>query len=136
MADINWNDFAAQVSAKMAGRSFNDMVAAHPELNKAMLSRAINGHVISAANLLLICDVLRLEPFEFLRRDAVSSAAKRGGKPSKQTLKTILSGRVPALNSNAQRSVDALPTKTSVSDIVKRNQQVSVSVSREAVLCK
>lgn len=40
-----------------------------PEADRAMLSRAINGKVLSAGNYLLLCDYAGLDPHRYLARD-------------------------------------------------------------------
>ncbi|WP_166163156.1 hypothetical protein [Chelativorans oligotrophicus] len=71
MAEIDHAAFAAAVAERLARRklSFERAVAKWPDLNKAMLSRAVNEMPLSAGNFLLLCKVLRMSPYSFLILD-------------------------------------------------------------------
>ena len=79
MADIDRAGFAEDVRAALAARgwSFSAACAACPGLDKAMLSRAVNGHVLSAANHLWLCAALDLDPlYRLLARPSPAAAAR------------------------------------------------------------
>lgn len=88
MAELDWNRFAdaAEQRLEQLDLSFAGAVARWPALNKAMLSRACNGQTLSAANLLLLCRVLELDPFAFVIDD----------KRLRLTMKTIAERAVTA----------------------------------------
>lgn len=71
MADIDRTAFANAVVAKLdqKGLSFGRAVEKWPALDKAMLSRICTETPISAGNYLLVCEVLRLDPYAYLIRD-------------------------------------------------------------------
>ncbi|MFC6491156.1 hypothetical protein [Nitratireductor sp. GCM10026969] len=71
MADIDHAAFAAAVTRVLcrAGLSYGKAVETWPELDKAMLSRACSEQRLSAANFLLVCKFMGLDPFAFLIRD-------------------------------------------------------------------
>ncbi|OJU12735.1 MAG: hypothetical protein BGN85_08700 [Alphaproteobacteria bacterium 64-11] len=73
MPEIDRERFAEDVERELAERfsSFNAAVRACPELNKALLSRAVNANPLSAASMLALCQRLGLDPFAYL------SSAKR-----------------------------------------------------------
>lgn len=65
MADIDRAGFAEDVRNALAERgwTYGAAVAARPGLDKAMLSRAVNAHVLSAGNYLALSAALDLDPF-------------------------------------------------------------------------
>lgn len=73
MSDIDWSGFAAEVEARLDARdlSYGRAVERWPELNRAMLSRAVNGRRLSVENYLLICVLLRIPVTRYWRRHAV-----------------------------------------------------------------
>ncbi|QPC87398.1 hypothetical protein GA830_12095 [Mesorhizobium sp. NBSH29] len=79
MAEIRWNLFADAVDKRLAVLcySFTRAVVEWPELNKAMLSRACNAKPLSAANYLLICHLLRLDPHRYFKRDKRRRVTRR-----------------------------------------------------------
>lgn len=79
MADIDRSGFAADVAAvlKARGWSYGAACAACPGLDKAMLSRAVNGAVLSAANHLALCAALGLDPLARLVARPSPAAAAR-----------------------------------------------------------
>lgn len=68
MADIDRDRFAHAIADALdaAGLSLRGAVAEWPDLNPAMLSRAINRQPLSAGNFLMLCRVFGLDPFRFL----------------------------------------------------------------------
>lgn len=79
MADIDRAGFAEDVRAALKARnwSFAAACAACPGLDKAMLSRAVNGAVLSAANHLWLCAALDLDPLaRLLARPSPAAAAR------------------------------------------------------------
>lgn len=68
MAELDTSAFADDVAAKLQqrGLSYHAAVAKWPELNVAMLSRACSEKTVSAANLLILCRYLGLDPFRYL----------------------------------------------------------------------
>lgn len=95
MAEIDHLKLAAAVvdALEQAGLSYAGAVERHPELDRSMLSRACNGKPLSAANHLLVCQTLGLDPFAFLIRQ--------------------------------------LQTRTTLREILQRNQPVAVGDARE-----
>lgn len=83
MAEIDRLTFAVAVASALgeAGLSYTQAVALSPELDKAMLSRAVNGKALSAANYLVLCRALRLDPWNFVvskgRRLTMKSLVKQ-----------------------------------------------------------
>ncbi|WP_265518947.1 hypothetical protein [Nitratireductor luteus] len=71
MADIDRAAFAEAIMRVLdrAGLSFGKAVETWPELDKAMLSRACSEKPLSAANFLLVCKVMGLDPFAYLIHD-------------------------------------------------------------------
>lgn len=68
------------------GWSYAVAVANRPDLNKAMLSRAIHGQALSVTNFLILCRAFRLDPRLFLdfparqkteHKQAVTASDKR-----------------------------------------------------------
>lgn len=64
------------------GWTYDAALAARPGLDKAMLSRAVNGKPLSAANHLVVCRAFGLDPFAFLieekqARTTLRAIAKR-----------------------------------------------------------
>jgi len=78
MADIDRASFGLVVNEwlRKQGLSYRSASSEWPELNPAMLSRAVNGDVLSAANMLLICDLMGVDPFLFLHRDVRPAAGR------------------------------------------------------------
>lgn len=68
MAEIDRMRFAADVIAVLdrEGLSYTAAIERHPDLDRSMLSRACNGKPLSAANFLLVCWALQLDPFGYL----------------------------------------------------------------------
>lgn len=68
MAEIDRIKFAYAVTQALdaAGLSYNAAVEKFDGLDKAMLSRACHGKPLSAANHLLLCRALGLDPYAFL----------------------------------------------------------------------
>ena len=68
MAEFDRGAFAQDLHRARAerGLSFGQAVAAHPSLDKAMLSRAIHQQHLSAGNVLLMCRIFGLEPFAYI----------------------------------------------------------------------
>ncbi len=65
----------------------------HDGLNPAMISRALNGHVLSAASLLVLCRAIDMDPRDFLvfvdpmqRNQAVTAIGKRETRPPQEEL--------------------------------------------------
>lgn len=90
MAEIDHAKFAAALSDRLReiGYSLSRATEKWPQTNKAMLSRAASGKVISAGNLLLICHLAGLDPFAFLIMD----------KQPRMTMKSILKQTVTAVD--------------------------------------
>jgi hypothetical protein len=89
MAEIDTDTFADEVAARLTAlqvHSYRRAVENWPALNVAMLSRACSGQPVSAANMLLLCRYLGLDPFVYLIE------AKR----RRVTMKTILNQAVTA----------------------------------------
>lgn len=70
MANIDHAAFAEAVCIELRrqGLSFALAVEKWPELDKAMLSRACSEKALSAGNFLLVCKLIRLDPYRFLKR--------------------------------------------------------------------
>lgn len=68
MADIDRQRLSADVTAFLDARgySYRDAVFVWPALNPAMLSRAASGQVLSAGNLLALCQAFGLDPFVYV----------------------------------------------------------------------
>lgn len=60
-------DITAWLAAR--GLSYRTATAAYPLLDPAMLSRAVNGRVLSAPSLLALCAVTGRSPFSYLVAD-------------------------------------------------------------------
>lgn len=82
MADIDWVSFACRVELALADLdySYDAAVARWPTLNKGLLSRACNAKPLSAGNFQHLCDLLDLDPRDFLVV----------GKRRRVTMKSIL----------------------------------------------
>lgn len=78
MADIDRFALARAVERCLIdkGLSYREACLMWPDLNIATISRAINGFVLSAANMLLLCQCLDIDPLLFLR----PSARPHGGR--------------------------------------------------------
>lgn len=68
MAEIDWGGFArhVEIALGVSGLSYDAAVAKWPTLNKGLLSRACNGKPLSAGNFQHLCDVLALNPMNYL----------------------------------------------------------------------
>lgn len=88
MADIDWLRFACRVELALGSHeySYDAAVAKWPTLNKGLLSRACNAKPLSAGNFQHLCDLLELDPHEFLIV----------GKSKRTTMKSILNHAVTA----------------------------------------
>lgn len=97
MAEIDHAKFAAAISARLQeiGYSLSRAAEKWPQTNKAMLSRATSGKVISAGNLLLISHLAGLDPFAFLIMD----------KQPRVTMKSILKQSVTAVDKRETGSI-------------------------------
>lgn len=82
MADIAFHDFADSFRRRLngLGYSLRDAERKWPGTDRAMLSRATNGKVLSAGNYLLLCEMAGLDPYLYFER------AKR----KRTTMKTIV----------------------------------------------
>lgn len=82
MADLRFDAFAAAFHARLdaLGYSLRRAEEKWPLTDRAMLSRAINGKALSAANFLLLCEMAGLDPYAFVER----------GKQPRHTLKSIV----------------------------------------------
>lgn len=76
--------FAEDVGAWLErhGLSYHDACARFPLLNRALLSRAINSHVLSIESMLAICEAAKLNPLVYTRlrakqKQAVTAIDKR-----------------------------------------------------------
>lgn len=78
MADIDRFAFGRAVEHALIDRglSYREAVILWPDLNVATISRAVNGFVLSAANMLLLCQCLELDPIDFL----LPAARPHGGR--------------------------------------------------------
>lgn len=82
MADIAFHDFADAFRQRLSGLGYSlrDAERKWPATDRAMLSRAVNGKVLSAGNYLLLCEMAGLDPYLYFER------AKR----KRTTMKTIV----------------------------------------------
>lgn len=102
MPDIDRERFGRDVGRALARRfpSYGAAVRAWPELNKALLSRAVNGERLSPGNLLAICERLSLDPFAYLI----------GEKRRRRTLADIRNDlEKQRVTDDAPRETEALP---------------------------
>lgn len=70
MAEIAFHSFADAFQARLDKLNYSLRKAEEkwPETDRAMLSRAINGKVLSAGNFLLLCEYAGLDPYRFVSR--------------------------------------------------------------------
>jgi hypothetical protein len=70
MADIAFLRFANAFQDRLndLGYSLRRAEDQWPDTDRAMLSRAINGKTLSAANYLLLCEMAGLDPYAYLER--------------------------------------------------------------------
>jgi hypothetical protein len=68
VAEIDWRAFGARVAERLEGEglSYRGAVERWPCLDKSMLSRAVNGRPLSAANYMVVCTALGIDPNAFL----------------------------------------------------------------------
>lgn len=71
MAEIAFHQFGDAFRERLdtLGYSLRRAEEVWPEADRAMLSRAINGKVLSAGNYLLLCEYAGLDPYRYLGRD-------------------------------------------------------------------
>ena len=82
MADIDRTKFAYAVAAKLEreGLSFEGASKRHKGVGKALLSRIRHSHTISAANMLIVCKRLELDPFDFLLTEVPNPKTRFGNR--------------------------------------------------------
>ncbi|RWM02119.1 MAG: hypothetical protein EOR68_08410 [Mesorhizobium sp.] len=71
MAEIAFEKFADAFHRRLDEIGYSLRVAEEkwPEIDRAMLSRAINGKTLSAGNYLLLCEYAGLDPYRYLARN-------------------------------------------------------------------
>jgi hypothetical protein len=83
MAELDLARFADAVEAGLDGLSVRQAVAKWPETNVALWSRARRGRQpLSAANFLLVCAALDLDPFAFVKPEKVVRGCRRAPRLS------------------------------------------------------
>lgn len=68
MADIDWPAFSEVLRGRLRadGRTFAQIAADEPSLNKAVLSRATHGQMVGAGNYIALCSIFNLSARAFL----------------------------------------------------------------------
>ena len=89
MAGINHGNFARSVgnALEVRGLSFSQAQEEFSGFNRALLSRVRNGYAISAANMLLVCHHLGLDPFDYLDLEK-RNIRSQFGVPHKSKVRT------------------------------------------------
>lgn len=92
MADIDWAGFSIDVALALADQamSFSAVVARHPVVSKATLSRARAGRKLSAGNYLVLCRVLGLDP----ERRIVGRVVRAEASQPRLSIKDVFNQRV------------------------------------------